>query len=135
MDSERALKIAPLALLGLALSGCVPSALAGQWRSTGGPTPIEVKLSVKGTHVSGSGRLIDAHDREWSLKVSGEYTAPTFSLELASRDQILGRYVGRLDSADTLRGVLSDAGVPADSVILTRKKEALNLRPMFQPVW
>jgi len=142
MDSELAGRprhstraIAPLAVLGLALAGCVPPSLAGQWRSTSGPTPIEVTLSVKGTHVSGSGTLLDGGDRKWPLNITGEYTAPTFSLELASQDQIRRRLIGRLDSADTLRCVLSDAGAPADSVILTRKVVAYNTRPLFQPVW
>ncbi len=132
-DSARA--VAPLALLGLALAGCVPPSLAGQWHSTTLPNPIEVTLSVKGTRVSGSGTLFDGRDRKWSLNITGEYTAPTFSLELASQDQILGRYIGRLDSADMLRGVLYDAGVLADSVILARTRVAYNVRPLFQPVW
>ncbi len=132
-----------LALLGLALAGCVaPSSrlgvatrtLAGHWNSTTGPFAIDVTLSLHRTHVSGSGTFIDGQDRRAPLSVTGEYTAPDFSLQLASHDQLLGRFVGRVDSSDTLRGMLYDAGIPADSVILTRLR-VRDMRPLFRPAW
>jgi hypothetical protein len=132
-----------LALLCLVLLGCMPSsgdpapAVAtptGHWVSPSGPDQVDVTLTVRGTVVSGSGRFIDGQGRRSPLTITGEYTAPTFSVQLTSHDQVVARYIGRLDSPDTLRGLLYHSSVPPDSLILTRLSRGVD-RPLFRPVW
>ena len=132
-----------LAVLALAWLGCVRQVpgrgeltptIEGHWGTTHGETGLELMISVRGKYVSGSGLLNASGRGATPLAVRGEYVAPTFSLQFASHDQIVARYLGRLAPNDTMRGVLEDVGPFADSLILVRRPGGVNPR-LFAPKW
>jgi hypothetical protein len=81
---------------------------------------LDVALRVRGRYVSGQGELRDPLGKTIYLNVSGEYSSSAIRLDMASRDRIVARFVGRLEANDTMRGVLLDSGVASDSLFFFR---------------
>lgn len=130
-----------LALIGLAGCGTPASErtspmplIAGRWGVAGGRGALELTLTVRGSRATGVGKLTDARGRVTPVTVRGECTHPTFALDLLAHDRILGRYAGHYDAGGTLRGVLSDADLPTDSLILVRLPDRV-LPPIIRPEW
>jgi hypothetical protein len=120
--------LAVFAALGFALTGCtrpparlsaVPS-IAGDWRAASGGMVLDVSLGVRGTYVDGQGELHNPLGRNSYWLLTGEYNPPRIVLRFVSHDRVLGRYVGYLDAAGIMRGVLSDLGIPGDSLFFFR---------------
>ncbi len=126
MPQARALVF--LAIVGLWQAGCArgPGPLAaappvaGGWRAASGIRVLDLALEQHGRQVTGEGDLRTPFGKTSHWVIYGRYDPPTVALDFVNHDQIVARYVGRLEPSDTLRGVMVDADRRSDSLFFFR---------------